>query len=119
MGRKFSKAAGTPFDECDVADFLGALIGSDDGAVFITKGGMIGGVLSPAYSCKSWIMAVELFWWAEDRQGLRLLKTFEDWASDRGASEVRMTTLSAINGPEKIMVRRGYAPIETSFQKVM
>lgn len=119
MGQKFSEAAGTPFDKGDVAEFVSALIGSENGAVFVTDGGMIGGVLSPAYSCKSWLMAVELFWWAEDRQGIRLLKAFEEWAASRGASEIRMTTLAAIDGPQKIMARRGYAPIEISYQKVM
>lgn len=121
MGRRFHEASGIAAPYCEQATgaFLKGLMGSPDGAVFITEGGMIGGVIAPAYCTTEWKMAVELFWWAEDRQGIRLLGEFERWAAEKGANEVRMTTLSGLEAAERILERRGYAPREISHTKVI
>lgn len=121
LGARFNAQAKTiiPYDRDATAHFLNGLVGSPQAGVFVSESGIIGGVLSPAYCNPSWVMAVELFWWASDRQGLRLLGAFEKWAKDMGAQEVRMTTLQAIDGPERILKRRGYAPAEISYQKVI
>lgn len=117
-GKAFHKASGQPFrfDPVAVEGFLTGLMGN--GAVIVSDTGMIGGVLSPAYCDPEWIMAVELFWWAE-RDGLALLRAFEDWAAERGASEVRMTSLAALPRADGILRRKGYAPAEISYQKVI
>ena len=121
MGRRFVAASGSPipFTEDGASAFAEALIASPDAALLVSDTGMIGGVIAPAYFNPAWRMAVELAWWAEDRSGLQLLSAFEAWARDMGAQEVRMTTLAAIQGPERILARRGYAPTEISFQKVI
>ena len=120
MGRKFHAQSGQPmaFDDAAAGALVSGLIDSDRGAIFISDGGMIGGALSPAYCDPAWIMAVELFWWAE-RDGLALLKAFEEWAADMGAKEVRMTTLAALPRAASIMKRRGYAASEISHSKVI
>lgn len=120
MGRKFHEASNqfAPFSEAATARMLEGLIASPDGMVLISDGGMIGGVLSPAYCADAWVMAVELFWWSEDRRGLVLLKGFEDWAREMGANEVRMTTLTNLERADKILRRRNYAPLEISYGKV-
>lgn len=121
MGRAFNAASGTPaaYDEAQAAQVAANLINSPQGVILVSDGGMIGGSLAPAYFNTAWTMAVELFWWARDRRGLHLLRAFEQWAADNGADEVRMTTLGAIKGPERILERRGYAPCEISYQKVL
>lgn len=117
-GRKFHEASKAPFGFNDeaVALFLADLM--ERGAVIMSDTGMIGGVLSPAYCDPEWIMAVEMFWWAE-RDGLALLKAFEDWAAENGASEVRMTSLAALPRADAILQRKGYEAMEISYQKVV
>lgn len=119
MGRRFHAASGQPmgFDARAVEGLLAGMIVSDRACVLMTDHGGIGGVLNPAYCDPAWMMAVELFWWAE-RDGLRLLRGFEDWARDMGAAEVRMTSLAALPRADVILRRKGYAPAEISYTKV-
>ena len=118
VGRKFHDAAGFKFDldEDALGSFLSGLISSDQGAVLISDHGVIGGVLAPSYSNPSWVMAVELFWWAE-RDGLALLKAFEDWARSAGASEVRMSSLASLPRADVLLRHKGYAATEISYSK--
>lgn len=120
MGRKFHAASGMPFDYDGnaIAALLDQLIASDAGTVICSDAGVIGGMLSPAYCDPKWMMAVELFWWAE-RDGLALLRAFEEWAARVGAQEVRMTSLASLPRADAILRRKGYAPTEISYQKVI
>lgn len=119
MGASFHAAAKHPsrYNPEHARDLLEAMF--KQGAVFRSDKGMIGGLLSPAYCNRNWLMAVELFWWSEDRQGLKLLRAFERWAKDVGADEVRMTTLASHPDVETIISRMGYAPAEISHVKVL
>lgn len=94
------------------------MIESGSGAIIVSDAGFIGGVISPAYCDPKWLIAVELFWWAESG-GLRLLRAFEDWASEMGASEIRMTSLASLPRADKLLRCRSYAPTEISYQKVI
>lgn len=118
MGRKFHAQSGMAFgfDDSAVSELLTALIAN--GCVLMTERGVIGGMLNPAYCDPAWVMAVELFWWAEG-DGLLLLKGFEEWAESVGASEVRMTSLASLPRADAILRRKGYAPAEISYQKVI
>lgn len=120
MGRKFHAASGQPmaFNEATMADFLDRLIGADAGCVIMSETGVIGGALAPAYCDPDWLMAVELFWWAEGG-GMKLLAAFEEWAASVGAQEVRMTTLANLPRAYRLLEMKGYRPSETSFSKVM
>ena len=120
MGQKFHGMSGqaAPFDPDAVAGLLGQMIDSPAAVVLASDDGVIGGALSPAYCAPQWLMAVELFWWAE-RGGLRLLSEFEKWAQEIGAHEVRMTSLSAYPRAAEILSRRGYAASEISHTKVI
>jgi hypothetical protein len=121
MGRRFFAATGHPaeYDPEAVAAMLGRMLDDDNAAVFVTPGGMIGGVLMPLYCSPGWIVAAELFWWAEDRSGLKLLRRFEQWGAERGAREIRMTTLQGLPAAETILARRGYVPAEASHSRMI
>lgn len=77
------------------------------------------GVIVPSAVDPDWKMAVELAWWSEDRKGMHLLRQFEKWAKESGASEVRMTTLASLPRASKIMERVGYRSAEISWTKVI
>lgn len=119
-GRKFHAMAapGPSFNADAVAALLAQIIEADHGAVLMHDHGAIGGVLNPAYCDPAWIMAVEVFWWAE-RDGLSLLRAFEGWARNKGAAEVRMTSLASLPRADAVLRRKGYAPAEISYSKVI
>lgn len=120
LGHRFHAQSGVPFkfDDEAVTRLVEGLLESDAATVLISEHGLIGGMLSPAYCDPQWLMAVELFWWA-DRDGLALLRAFEAWAAGVGAQEVRMTSLAALPRADGILKRKGYAPMEISYQKVI
>ncbi|MEQ3631496.1 MAG: hypothetical protein ABNG97_09330, partial [Sulfitobacter sp.] len=69
---------------------LVSLLSDPQGAVFVSAGGFIAGrimrtVISPAP------VAFELGWFASDRSGLRLLRAFETWAAEKGATLIKMS----------------------------
>ena len=119
MGQRFHTAASLPmrFDAGAVAEMLSGMVASDSAALLVSDYGMIGGVLAPAYCDPAWVMAVELFWWA-DRDGLALLRAFETWGRENGAHEIRMTSLAALPRADAILRRKGYAATEISYAKV-
>jgi hypothetical protein len=121
MGEKFYIMSGMPmgFDADATYNFLSNLMNSDEAALLVTDGGMIGGLLVPAYCNPSYIQAVELFWWSDDGSGMKLLKAFENWASDRGADEVRMTSLDAHKAADRILKSKGYEPLEISYSRAI
>lgn len=90
---------------------LRRLIASDQAAVWVTARGFLAAsieqtVISPAP------VACEHGWYAEDGQGLRLLRVLEAWAADRGAV-VRLST--GIGGPD--LSRLGYVAVEKAWVK--
>lgn len=121
MGRKFHAAAKVqaPYSEAATKRTLRHLMASPEGVLLVSDSGMIGGGIAPAYCADNWKIAVEMFWWAEDRQGLRLLKAFEDWAVGQGVNEIRMTTIEGLDGAGRILERKGYRPTEISHGKVI
>lgn len=118
MGAAFHAASSLPFDyDADAtAAFLTGIVPA--GGCFISPHGMIGGVLAPAYTQPQWLMAVELFWWAE-RDGLALLRAFEGWARENGANEVRMTSLHSLARADGLLRAKGFDPVEVSYRKAL
>ncbi|MEX0319020.1 MAG: hypothetical protein AB3N21_13765 [Ruegeria sp.] len=107
-----------PFDEDATARMGEIMIEAPQSTIIIGEAGMIGGALCPAYCAPDWVQAVELFWWAE-KGGIALLKAFEDWAQEVGASEVRMTTLAALERADRLLRGLSYEPAEISYRKVL
>lgn len=95
---------------------LAGLITSRDGAVFVSGGGFIAGqigrtVISPDP------VAWELGWWSEDHSGIRLLRRFEQWATSKGATLIKMTCNGGI--AQRILERGGYEVAEIQMCKVV
>lgn len=92
----------------------------EGGGVFVSPGGMIGGVISPLYFNPAILYAYELFWWAPDRNGRALKSAFEAWAKERGARGVNYTALADDSLPrvDAIYRRSGCVQTEAGYRKV-
>lgn len=121
IGRRFTAAAGMPFDEQALTQTLEQLMAADDGVLLVTAEatGVLGGIAfrNPFNTERT---AQELFWWAE-QGGLDLLAAFESWAAEHGATRVVMVCLEALEPErvERIYRRRGYVPLERGFERAI
>lgn len=106
------------FDPQAMANVIKFMIESTSCAVFTNGNGVIGGTLSPVYFNPSIWQMEENFWWAS-KDGQELLTALEDFARERGASFLLMSTLenekSQIVG--RLMARKGYEPVEKRYVK--
>lgn len=103
----------------NMATTFEAMIAGEGHVILIGENGAIGGLSGPHPFNHAHIIAQELFWWSEGREGLRLLAAFEEWAAARCHS-LRMITLEAVE-PERtgrLYERRGYAPLEHGYIRV-
>ena len=68
------------------------------------------------------LVAEEFFWFVSEsyrKDGIRLYRTFENWARERGAKTLQMVHLSD-SMPDKLKkfyLRSGFAEIETRYAK--
>lgn len=124
MGERFAERAKLGehigYDPESMAATFRFLLASPEGCIFISEDGAVGGTRDPhPFNLSCWV-ASELFWWSEGRGGLRLLQTFEDWAREK-CRVVHMLTLEAVNAERvgRIYEKRGYAPVERGYMKVL
>lgn len=101
---------------------IGKIIAYYDGEKFV---GMIGG-LCVQCTMTADMEAIEAFWYVQkDKRGtpigIKLLKSFEKWASQRGAKRVKMMHLSDLNAEmmRDIYLRMGYTPLEQAYSKTL
>ena len=106
---KASPWAGEAFSPAATRTDLQNLISHPSACVLMHDHGVIGGQLTPLRFGKA-MLAQELFWWAK-KDGLSLLRGFENWAADNGADLICMVSLSG-SKIGKIYERRGYEPRE-------
>ena len=93
---------------------LAGLLQDPRGVVLVTDCGFIAGCITQTVISPDPV-AVELGWYAEDRSGLVLLRAFEAWASQQGASLIKLSC----NGgaAQRILERAGYRAAETAMVK--
>jgi hypothetical protein len=122
MGRKFSDKAQlrdhVGYDAHSMAQTFEALIKGGH-PVFVSDSGAIGATVTQHPFNHDHVVAQELFWWSEGRDGLRLLDALEKHCAEVADSLI-MITLEAIR-PEavgRVYERRGFVPLERSFVKV-
>lgn len=101
-----------PVDRAWTARTVAGLISDPDGYVAVTDAGFISGSLRPTIINPARI-AVEHGWFAADGSGLRLLRGFEAWARERGATLIQLST-----GPEGLdLTRLDYRRAEIAWVK--
>lgn len=90
------------------------LIASPSGFVMVSDGGFIAGEITSTIINPDPV-ALEWGWYADDRSGLRLMRSFEAWAQQRGATLVKMSC----NGgaAQRILERAGYRLVEMTMVK--
>lgn len=126
MGQRF--VAETPYaglitiDPGRLAVTVGHILENPSGAVFVsgtdaTLTGMIA-MLAYDHPFSGERTAFEVVWWVEPEargDGVRLLRTAEQWARDEGITKMQMVAPDPRVG--EFYQRMGYAPVETSFQR--
>lgn len=121
MGRKFADEAGVTarigWDDESVHDMLETLIAEDDGILLVSECGMIGGFVSEHPFNRNTRLFSELFWRAEDGNGLALLAEAERLAAERGATRSLMVAMDGMDRTRRLYARLGYAPCEAQFIK--
>lgn len=122
MGAKFHAMSPHGFlgeyDPEGIANLL-FFMATNTGAILLTNGeGLIGGILAPVYFAPTRIMAEESFWWA-GKGGGELLAAFEEAAKAKGAHFVLLSTLENEQSAviDRIVTRKGYAPVERRYIK--
>lgn len=122
LGRRFADDAGVTeqvgWDDACVEAVLGSLIA--DHILLVGDRGMIGGVVfEHPFSGRK--MFQELFWRNEGppMQGVRLLAEAERIAAEMGCERAMMIETARFPGAARIYERRGYAPAERNFIKVL
>lgn len=121
MGRKFADEAGVTarigWDDESIHDMLETLIAEDDGILLVSERGMIGGFVSEHPFNRNTRLFSELFWRAEDGNGLALLAEAERLAAERGATRSLMVAMDGMDRTRRLYARLGYAPCEAQFIK--
>ena len=97
--------------------FCEYLINEDEGCIFVTDKGMIGGHIAPLPWDATFRVANEVFWWAEDGRGADLVRAYEEWATK--ADEVRMAFLINLRptATGRVLSRLGYMGVEMGMVK--
>jgi len=91
---------------------IAGLINDPSGVVFISKGGFIAGCIVRTVISNAPV-SVELGWHANDKSGLRLLSSFENWSAEMGATLIKVSCKGG--SAEEILRRRGYRLAETNW----
>lgn len=121
MGKRFADEAGVTarigWDDESVADMLAGLIESPDGIVLVSAKGMIGGYVAAHPFNRNVRMFVELFWRAEDGQGLALLNAAEAQSEALGATKSVMVAMDGMERTSRLYGRLGYALCEAQYMK--
>lgn len=101
-------------DRLKAGETLAGLIADPSGIVLVSDGGFIAGHLGQTIISPDPV-AFELGWYAEDKTGLQLLRAFEAWANERGATLIKLSC----NGgaAQRILERSGYRVAEIAMVK--
>jgi len=83
-------------------------------------GFFLGTVYRPLFSDDT--IAAEMFWWIDKdhrghRAAIQMLKSFEDWSKEVGATEVNVSDLQGVKNLDKLYERLGYSRSEVTYKK--
>ena len=101
-----------PVDRTHTAQTVARLIAGPDGFAAVAGDGFIAGCLTPTL-INPGLIAQELGWFSRSKTGLALLRAFEEWATQRGAMLMQLST-----GAEGLdLSRLGYRLTERAWVK--
>ena len=114
------------FDTVKFTDSFSKVIDNPDYFYYLAEvnkevvGFFLGAVFKPLFSED--ILAVEMFWWLEkeyrgNKVALKMLKSFETWAKEAGASEVSVSDLQGLQSLDNLYGRLGYTRSEVTYKK--
>lgn len=101
-------------DRIRTGETLARLMASRDGLVLVSGQGFIAGSITQTLISPDRV-AIEHGWYAEDRSGIALLRSFEDWARDKGAVLSVMSCKGGTAG--MVLDRHGYRVSEIHMAK--
>lgn len=90
-----------------------------NGTVLVSDGGVICGFVTSSPVNSQWLIAMELYWYAEDGSGERLLQGFEQAAREQGANEIRMSHRASTGKVGRHLEKRGYRHDETVYARIL
>jgi len=106
--------------------YLERFIQADSGALLVAERtgqvtGFICGIIAPdPFTGKS--VALKSSWIVDPEKpgdGLALLKRFEAWVTANGAERLIMSHTHGDEGVARILIRRGYAPVEVKYERLI
>jgi GNAT superfamily N-acetyltransferase len=108
------------FDAGTMEQTLRFLMDSDDGFIFVSDNGAVGGLAHPHPFNAAHKTGTELFWWA-DSGGRELFDAMEERVRALGCHSWMMIALESMRPTAvgALYRRRGYAPVEHSYMKVL
>lgn len=108
---------GTEYDKVAVFNKCSEMIKDPNSVIFVSEGGMIGGSVVPIWYSNQ-TQAAE-FAWCGSGGGISLLRQFETWAKEKGATRVVMAHL-LVEGAERVEAiydKLGYKKAEVAYYK--
>ena len=99
----------------------------EHGCVFVADLGgvvvaMLGAIINPIWFCPRVKMAHELAWWVNEeargsRAAILLVKAYEAWAKEQGATVETMSDLMVNTTVERMLTRMGFQASERTYAK--
>lgn len=126
FNRSTEYAAHIVFHPDRVRETAVALMEAERGLLLVVEqGGDVIGMLAAAvtlHPLSGDLVANEIAWWIEEaargsRAALQLLRRYEQWAREQGATVIQMAAPDVRTG--RFYVRLGFAPVETLYQRRM
>lgn len=76
-------------------------------------GGMLALLAAPNYMNRHFVIVQELFWWAEDGKGMKLIEHGKAWVRERGWKYLMLAETGRGDERSKLVYKRmGFEPIE-------
>ena len=99
------------------SNMLASIIESADGFAAVSEYGLICGCIANVPFAKNIRLAHEMFWWTKGADGMKLLKVFEDWATEKEVSGIVLSHMSARRAEaiKRTFTRKGYVPHENYY----
>lgn len=95
-----------PFSEAAVTDTAASFIRGHGRTLLMTDGGYLAGMVQPLGFTRR-LVAMEYAWFAEDGRGMALLRRFEQWARNMGATRLVVHNYTQDRRMTRSLVQRG------------